>query len=255
MNQTELALRFQQLHVPGNPLVLYNMWDAGSAKALADAGAPAVATGSWSVAGSLGYADGQALPMAALLQAVERMVACVEVPVSVDFEGAYAEAPDAVADNVKALMGLGVVGINFEDQIVGGSGLHAVDAQVERIQAIRAMAEAEGLSFFINARTDVYLKASKEDDPAALLAEATSRAVAYAGAGASGFFAPGLRALPNIATLCEASPLPVNVMVMGKMPSLGELTGAGVARVSHGPGPWRRAMADFAAGYGDATAQ
>lgn len=255
MTQIELARAFHALHVPGTPLVLYNMWDAGSARALAEAGAPAVATGSWSVAGALGYADGQALPMDALLHAAQRIVASVDVPVSIDFEGAYAESPERVADNVKALLACGVVGLNFEDQVVGGTGLHGIDAQVARIQAIRAMADAEGVPFFINARTDVYLKATREDDPAALLAEAIARAAAYAEAGANGFFAPGLRDLSDIATVCEQSAVPVNVMVMPRMPSLAELAGAGVARVSHGPGPWRRAMAELVSGYGDAVAQ
>ncbi|MEL6128201.1 MAG: isocitrate lyase/phosphoenolpyruvate mutase family protein, partial [Pseudomonadota bacterium] len=96
MSQAEFAQTFGSLHTPGAPLVLYNIWDAGGAKALAKAGAAAVATGSWSVAAAHGYPDGEAIPLDLLLRVVERIVATVDIPVSVDMEGGFAVAPEEV---------------------------------------------------------------------------------------------------------------------------------------------------------------
>lgn len=86
-------MSFASLHQPGNPLILFNIWDAGSACAVAGAGAVALATGSASVAGSLGYDDGQALPFARLLQVVEGITSVSDLPLSVDFEAGYADSP------------------------------------------------------------------------------------------------------------------------------------------------------------------
>jgi len=85
MSQAEKASHFAGLHQKGNPVVLYNIWDAGGAKALADEGAAAVATGSWSIAAAHGYDDGEAMPMDFILNIVERICATVDVPVTVDF--------------------------------------------------------------------------------------------------------------------------------------------------------------------------
>ncbi|MEM9902983.1 MAG: isocitrate lyase/phosphoenolpyruvate mutase family protein, partial [Pseudomonadota bacterium] len=140
MSQAEKAARLSKLHQKGNPLVLYNIWDAGGAKALEDAGAPAVATGSWSVAAAHGYTDGEAIPLDLVLRIVERIYASIEVPMSVDFEGAYAVDPQEAAENVRKIIRAGAAGINFEDRIVNGEGLHPIAAQAERIRAIKAVA-------------------------------------------------------------------------------------------------------------------
>jgi 2-methylisocitrate lyase-like PEP mutase family enzyme len=237
------AERFQALHAPGTPIMLYNIWDAGSAKAVVEAGAQAVATGSWSVAAAQGYADREQVPLALVEQIVRRIVATVDVPVSVDFEGAYAQTPDQVADNAARIMDLGVVGINFEDQIVNETGLYDIAQQCRRIEAIQRKAEALGIAFFLNARTDVFLKASDGVEHKSLLSEAKARAQAYAKAGASGFFAPGLFDEALIGELCAASPLPVNIMVQESTPSNRRLAELGVARISYGPRPFIAAMA------------
>jgi hypothetical protein len=120
MNQTDKAKAFANLHRKGDPVVLYNIWDAGTAKAVAASGAKALATGSWSVADANGYGDGQQIPMLQLVDIARSIVAATELPVSIDFEGGYAEDPDATAQNVGHVIDTGVVGINFEDQVVGG---------------------------------------------------------------------------------------------------------------------------------------
>lgn len=240
MQQNELAALLASLHVKGNPLVLYNAWDAGSAKAIRDAGSPVIATSSWAVAAAQGYGDGESMPFTFVEDVVARITSAVDVPVTVDVEGGYSDDPQVCAANVARLMDHGVVGINFEDRIVHGTGLHGVDAQSARIAAIRAMAEARGVPLFINARTDLFLGTGIK--PPAGMPEAKERAAAYARAGASGFFVPGLVDLSTIRDLCNTIDLPLNVMTMPGLPHARELADAGVARISHGPAAYVLAM-------------
>lgn len=241
--QQDRARAFHALHVPGDPLILFNIWDAGSALAVAKAGAKALATGSASVAGARGYSDAESLPMQQALTNAERIVEAVDLPLTVDFEGGYAVEPVLVAVHANAIIETGAIGINFEDQVIGGKGLHPVELQAERIAAIRTVAESAGVDFFINARTDMWLGAGRQTvAEEARFDEAVTRARAYADAGASGFFAPGLTDESEIAALCEACPLPVNAMMFDAMPDHKRLAELGVARISHGPGPWRDAM-------------
>ncbi|MEA3014483.1 MAG: hypothetical protein QOD42_3028 [Sphingomonadales bacterium] len=228
---------FAALHVPGDPLILYNAWDAGSAKVIAAAGAKAIATGSASVAQAHGYEDAESLPLALALANAERVVASVDLPVTIDFEGAYATAPDDVAANMAKLAATGAIGCNFEDQIVGGEGLHPIAVQAARIAAARA---AVGAGFFINARTDIFLKSRDHDE--AKVDAALERAAAYAEAGASGFFAPSLADLKLLERLCKAAPLPVNFMAWPGTPPAAAIAATGIARISHGPFPWKLAM-------------
>ncbi|UXI65902.1 isocitrate lyase/PEP mutase family protein [Tahibacter amnicola] len=240
MHQNDLARRFAALHVKGNPLALYNAWDVGSAKAIARAGAPAVATSSWAVAAAQGYDDGESMPLSLVEQLAKRIVDAVDVPVTVDFEGAYSEDPRVCAANVGRLLDVGVVGINFEDRIVSGTGLYSIQAQCDRIAAIRAMADARGVALFINARTDLFF--NPQLAPTDGMPEARARAEAYAKAGASGLFVPGLVDLQAIAALCADVALPVNVMLGAGLPDLHTLAEAGVARVSQGPHAYLAAM-------------
>ncbi|MBX3560413.1 MAG: isocitrate lyase/phosphoenolpyruvate mutase family protein [Sphingomonas sp.] len=238
-SQSEKAALFAALHRPGDPVILYNIWDAGSAKAVAAAGARAIATGSASVAAANGFADGEGLPIEVALANAARIVASVELPVTVDFEGGYALAPDAVAANVARLAETGAIGCNFEDQVVGGNGLHPIADQAARIGAIRA---AVGADFFLNARTDIFLQAKPDTHDDAKVDAAIERAEAYADAGASGFFVPGLANLALLERVCAAAPIPVNFMAFPGAPSAAEVAGVGVARISHGPFPHMDAM-------------
>jgi 2-methylisocitrate lyase-like PEP mutase family enzyme len=149
MNQTDRAKHFADLHVKGTPLLLYNAWDAGSAKSIVAAGAKAIATSSWSVAEAQGYRDGEAMPIELVHRIVERIAATIKAPVTVDFEGGYSEDDRELADNISRLVDLGIIGVNFEDRVVKGSGLHSVDRQARRIAAIRKAAKHKGVDLFI----------------------------------------------------------------------------------------------------------
>lgn len=238
MTLIEKAQHFRNLHVAGNPLILYNIWDAGSAVAVARAGAKAIATSSWSVAAAQGYLDGEQLPLEVALAVVKQIVANVDVPVTVDFEGGYAADPETVGHNVSRLLALGVAGLNIEDQIVGTSGLYSVADQMARLKSVRKAADDLGIPAFINARTDVFLKATPDVHHADLIDEALARQVAYAEAGADGFFVPGLTDTTLIARICEAAILPVNVMMTVDLEQVKAVAALGVSRISFGPLPY-----------------
>ncbi len=230
---------FAALHVPGTPLILVNVWDAGSAKVVAAAGARAIATGSAAVAAAHGVSDAEGLAIDLALANAARIVAAVDLPVSIDFEGGYAVDPDAVGANAARLAATGAIGCNFEDQMIGGEGMHDTPIQTRRIAAIRA---ATGPAFFINARTDIFLQARPETHNLTKADAAIDRAHAYAEAGANGFFVPGLADLDLLERICDASPLPVNFMAFPGTPDAVAVAQAGIARISHGPFPYRAAM-------------
>ena len=239
-SQAEKYATFAALHVPGEPVILFNAWDAGSAKVVAEAGAKAIATGSASVAGAHGFTDAEALPLGLALANAARVAEAVELPVTIDFEGAYAVEPEGVAASMARLAATGAIGCNFEDQVIGGDGLHETAVQAARIAAAR---KAVGGDFVINARTDIFLKAKPDTHDAAMVDAALERARAYADAGASGFFVPLLADLGLLERLCTASPLPVNFMAFPGAPEAAAVAATGIARISHGPFPWRLAMA------------
>ena len=229
---------FSALHVPGDPVVLYNIWDAGSARAVAAAGAKALATGSHPVGDASGFGDGQQVPLDFVFANATRIMAAVDLPLTVDFEGGYAVDPGLTAANVAALKATGAVGCNFEDQVIGGEGVHPLKEQAKRIVAIR---KAVGDQFFINARTDLYLK-TQDHDPA-LVDAVIERGKAYADAGASGFFVPRLADARQIEKIVKHVPLPLNVIAFPGAPDKKVWASAGVARISHGPFPHRALMA------------
>ncbi|WP_219845172.1 isocitrate lyase/phosphoenolpyruvate mutase family protein [Paenibacillus sp. PCH8] len=238
----EKATLFHQLHVKGNPLVLVNVWDAGSAQTIQSAGATAIATGSWSVAATYGEQDGEALPFHLVLANLARITTSVNLPVTIDIEGGYGRFASDVKANVLQIIEQGAVGINIEDQLPTGDGLYDVEEQCLRLSAAREGAKQAGVPLFINARTDLFLQDAPEQHNEALLEEALTRSKAYAEAGASGLFVPGLQDQQWIQELCERSPLPINIMVTSAEPSPRQLAALGVARVSYGPYPYLQAM-------------
>ena len=226
---------FAKLHVAGDPLVLFNAWDAGSAQAVAQSGAQAIATGSASVAMANGFGDGQEVPLDLALANAVRVANAVDLPVTIDFEGGYAADPAGLTTNGRRLAQTDAVGCNFEDQVVGTDRLYDVAEQAARIAALRT---GTGTGVFINARTDLFLKAKPEAHDAALADQAIERGRAYAEAGANGYFIPGLASLELVERICAAVPIPVNAMHLPGGPSRADWASAGIARVSHGPFPY-----------------
>lgn len=165
-----------------------------------------------------------------MLGAAARIVAAVDVPVTVDVEGGY----DDVAATVREVVAAGAVGINLEGSRAAGGPLFTAGEQAERIRAARDAAAGAGLpELVVNARTDVYLFGIGEED--GRLAEVTARTAAYAEAGADGVFVPGLLDLDVLRELARG-PLPVNVMAGPGGPAVAEPAEAGVRRISVGTG-------------------
>lgn len=227
---------FRALHVPGKPLILVNIWDAGSARAVAAAGAKAIATGSYGVAEALGHADGQDLPLDDALANLARIRRVTDLPVSIDMEAGYGDTPAAVGAAVAAARDAGAAGINMEDRLPGQTAL----LPIADASARYAAAAASGL--FVNARCDMFRGRDAAADGDALVAATLERARAYADAGASGLFVPFLADARLISAICAASPLPVNILRSPAAPTHAALAALGVARISHGHLPWAAAM-------------
>jgi 2-methylisocitrate lyase-like PEP mutase family enzyme len=241
-DQRTKAEQFRALHVPGKPFVLFNIWDPGSAKAVTAAGAKAIATGSWSVANAHGFTDGEHIPLALVIDNLRRIVDATSLPVTIDLESGYGDAPQAVAEAIGKVIDAGAVGCNLEDSFPGDGKLRGTADQCARIRAARQIANESNVHFFINARTDVFFQSSAEQHDQAMVAQAIERAHAYADAGADGIFAPGLTNIDLIVRLAKESRLPLNIMVDDATPLIRVLADHGVARVSHGPRPYISAM-------------
>jgi 2-methylisocitrate lyase-like PEP mutase family enzyme len=230
---TELGKRFRELHENGT-FVLPNAWDASSAAVIASAGARAIATTSSGISWSLGEPDGEHLSRDQMIGVVARIARVVDVPVSADVESGYGPSPDDVAATIGAVIEAGAVGVNLEDRDwENPSGLRRLDDQSERIGAARAAADSSGVTFTVNARTDVFLAAIGE--PETREEVTLERAKAFAEAGADCLFVPGVTDLEVISRLVKASPLPINILLFpGFSPTVSELSAAGVRRISVG---------------------
>jgi methylisocitrate lyase len=233
---------FRKLHVPGHPLVLFNVWDAGSAKVVEQSGAKALATSSWAVADAYGFEDGERIPLSLALENLKRIVGVTALPVTLDLESGYGDTPGLVAKTVALAIEGGAVGCNLEDSYLSDGRLRASADQSLRIRAAREAAHFNNAQFFINARTDVFFRTRSEAHDETMLRDAVARARSYANAGADGLFVPGLKNLALIAELVKASPLPVNVYNGDGSLQLSALAARGVARVSFGGLPYANAM-------------
>lgn len=215
--------RFAALHRDGC-FVLPNAWDAGSARLLAAAGFPAIATTSSGHAASLGRLD-QRVTAAEVLSHVEALVAAVDVPVSVDAENGFADSPDGVARLVDALGQVGAAGVSIEDY-APGNGLYGVADAVDRIGAASAEARLHGITLTARAENHLY----GVDD----LDDTIGRLIAYRDAGADVVYAPGLTAPGDIRRVVASVGCPVNVLVLPGGPTVPELSALGARRVSTG---------------------
>ena len=221
---------FRALHVPGQPFILANAWDAGSAKMLVALGARAIATSSSAHAFTLGRPDGGTITRDEALAHAQALVAAVNVPVQGDFENGFGDDPDTCAQTVRLAHEVGLAGICIEDTILPGTAAYPFDLAVERIRAACAAARALPGDFVLTARADGVLTGGYD------LAEATRRLLAFQDAGADCLYAPFVPTLADIARLTGALRAPLNVLVSGPVAGISraDFAAAGVARLSLG---------------------
>lgn len=228
MDRAKLTERFRALHVPGNPVVMPNPWDIGSAKVMAALGARALATTSSGHGFTLGRKDGGQVERDVALQHASDVCAAVDVPVNGDFENGFGDSPETVAETVRLAAEAGLAGVSIEDTAVPDTDAYPFDLALARIEA--AVAEARKVGIVLTARADGWLMQSYDQS------EALRRCQAFAAAGADVIYAPLADA--DTTRALAATGTPVNLLAAGAMRALtAEQMGAlGVARISIGGG-------------------
>lgn len=221
---------FRALHQPGNPFILANAWDRGSAKVLAALGAQALATSSGAHAFTLGRPDQGTITRDEALAHAEDFISATGLPVSGDFENGFGDAPETVAETVRLSAEAGLAGISIEDTALPGNLAYDFDLAVERIRAASAAARALPRDFVLVARADGILTGQYD------IEEALKRLHAFDAAGADCLYAPLPKTRADIARICTEIKKPVNVLVAGhaNQISRAELAEMGVARISLG---------------------
>jgi 2-methylisocitrate lyase-like PEP mutase family enzyme len=227
-SQSEKAALFLELHRPGNPLLLPNPWDQGSARVLASLGFQALATTSSGYAATLGRLDGTVSRDEALAHAAA-IVAATELPVSADLENCYADNAAGVARTVALAVEAGLAGCSLEDSNGDENDpIYHIGEATERVAAAANAAHSGPVHLVLTARAENYLHGRPD------LTDTIVRLQAYQAAGADVLYAPGLTSLADIRQVVRELDRPVNVLAFSGAPSVGELAGAGVSRVSVG---------------------
>jgi len=227
----EKARALRALHVPGRPLVVPNVWDAASARAVEAAGFPVIATGSAAIAPVLGYDDGEETPVEEMLAAIARISRAVGLPVTADMERGYRLEPSEL---VERLVAAGASGCNLEDSDPRTGAMIDVDEQIAFLAAVRSAASGSGADLVINARVDTYMRGT--GSAAERLTESVRRGRRYLEAGADCVYPIFAAEAEAIRALVEGIDGPINILFRPGTPSLGELATLGVARVSFGHG-------------------
>lgn len=244
--QTEKCNAFRKLHQKGQPIVFVNIWDAGSAKKVAEMGAKAIATASWAVADAHGSKDGENLPFDLVEANAKRICEAVDVPVSIDLEAGYGATSDEVAIAASKIIAVGAIGCNIEDTDPKTGKLRSIEEAQSRIKAIRTAAEKADLPFFINARTDVYFQPETMFSRATAIEEVIKRAAAFKQAGANGLFVPRQLDMEILSEIIKEIDLPLNIIMADNLEKIPEYASLGIARISMGPNPYRSALASLA---------
>lgn len=247
MNQLEKAVLLNSLHVPEDPLIVTNVWDAVTARIVAAApGVRAIATASHAVSFAHGVDDGEGMTVDEALDVARRVVSAVELPVSVDFERGYATDAAGVQHHVEQLIATGAAGLNLEDSS-GPTALYPLELAVDRVAAVRRAAAATGIPIVLNARVDALVRGGSRD-------EAIERANAYLRAGADVIFMLGARDEESISWAVEDVDGRVSVIANPSSPPLQTLAELGVSRVSFGPGTMGLTLAHLQAAATQLTA-
>jgi 2-methylisocitrate lyase-like PEP mutase family enzyme len=222
--------QFNALHHQDTPVIICNVWDVASAKVAEKLNFKAIGTSSAAIASMLGYEDGEEISFDELLFIVKRIVTSCSLPLTVDIEAGYSQDPLTTTAYIKALVDVGVVGINIEDSTVNETR-SLIDADIFSgyLSAIKAKLTKEHVDIYINVRTDTFLLGVED-----ALAETQKRAKLYETAGADGLFMPGITSTTDIEAIVKTATIPVNVMCMPDLPDFKSLTTLGVKRISMG---------------------
>jgi 2-methylisocitrate lyase-like PEP mutase family enzyme len=227
----ERAETFLALHQPGNPVILPTVWDAWSARLAVDAGFAALTVGSHPVADSIGRGDNEGMTFDELLTRVKQITAAVDVPVSVDIESGYGEAPTRL---IEGLLDAGGIGLNIEDTVHSEGGrLRSASEHAELVGALRAAADATGVHVVVNARTDLIFR--QDGDESDRVDRAIARMIEAADAGADVLYPIGLHDADTLRRLASELPLPINAVAFPDQADPASFGPLGVARISFGP--------------------
>jgi 2-methylisocitrate lyase-like PEP mutase family enzyme len=226
ISQADTAQRFLELHRPGEPLLMPNPWDLGSAKLLASLGFAALATTSSGFAATLGRNDGSVTRDEAMIHAAV-IVAATDLPVSADLENAYADDPAGAAETMRLAIEVGLAGASIED-FADEPGIYDIGSATERVAAAAGAAHGGPGRLVLTARAENFIRGNPD------LADTIARLQAYQEAGADVLYAPGLRDISDIRQLIREVDRPVNVLAVGGAPPVPDLAEAGVSRISVG---------------------
>ena len=238
--QAGKAQQLRDLHHQERPVIFANAWDVISARVVEEAGFPAIATTSAGIANVLGYPDSQHIQCEEMLEVVSRIARAVRVPITADMESGYSKTSLQMYSTAEKLIESGAVGLNLEDSEDDESKLLDLGFYLEKVKAVRQASEDYAVPLVLNARTDAYWW--KGAQPKTRMKETVRRANAFREAGADCIFVPGLKELEEIRLFLRESPGPLNVLAGPGAPSVSQLEGAGVRRVSIGSGGHRAAM-------------
>ncbi len=242
--QREKAEALRALHRPGDPLVLFNVWDAVSARIIEELGFPAIATTSAGIAWSEGYPDGERISRTEMLARVRRIAEAVDIPVTADCEAAYGTTIEDAVLTARDAIEAGAVGLNFEDMDIEREVALDVEQQADRVRAMKNAADELGVPLAINARTDAFL-ADLGDNDQWRLQESIKRGNRYLEAGAYSVFVPGVSDEQLIATLVKEIAGPLNILAGAGSPPVARLAELGVARISVGGSAMGHMLAQF----------
>ena len=221
---------FKNLHNQEKPLLIANVWDAISAQNAEKLNFQAMGTSSSAVAAILGYQDGEQISFDQLEFMVKHIAAATSLPLSVDMEGGYSRKPSEIADNIKRLADIGVVGINFEDSVVSDKRIQLQqDEFAKTLQTVKNFLEQKQVEMFLNVRTDAFLVGSPNP-----VEETIPRIKVYEEAGADGVFVPFIKEDSDIQQVTSSTELPINVLSMAGLPDFQTLQKLGVKRISMG---------------------
>jgi 2-methylisocitrate lyase-like PEP mutase family enzyme len=226
--QADKAQRFLAMHRAGEPLLMPNPWDLGSARLLASLGFEALATTSSGFAATLGRNDGSVSRDEAIVHSAV-IVAATDLPVSADLENGFADDPSGVAETMSVAIEVGLAGASVEDSTGRPDDpIYDIGPAAERVAAAAAAAHARPGRLVLTARAENYLHGRPD------LADTIARLQAFQEAGADVLYAPGLRRLEDISQVVREVDRPVNVLALEGVPPVAELAQAGVSRISVG---------------------